>query len=123
MTELQKKFEKEIAEFERIRQQSVAAQIEYDDAAIISPVPSLSRLKCKLDRVLSKEDKFKESYSKKVFEVLSETKPVLLRRRDKQEIAWTEAFGTDFEMLSPELQASLIALVEEKGGQYRLFQS
>ena len=59
---------------------------------------------------------------KRFLGVLSKTKPVLLRLRDKQEIAWTEAFGTDFETLSPELQASLIALVEEKGGQYRLFQ-
>lgn len=121
MTDLQKMFKRELAEFERLRLKSVKAQRTHDDAAITLGKPLSNKLKENLDEALHEEAKFKESYARKVFEILSKSQPLLLRRRDREVIKWLDAFGTDFKSLSPELQASLVALVEEKGGQYRLF--
>ena len=121
MTNLQKSFKMEIMEFAQIRLDSVKAKMEYDDAAIASHEPVPNHLKKNMDEAIRREATFKENYARKIFEMLSERKPSLLRRRDKEVTEWLSAFGADFESLSPELQASLVALVEEKGGQYRLF--
>ena len=36
------------------------------------------------------------------------------------EVRWIDAFGDDFTKLTPGLKQSLIALVEGKGGQYKI---
>ena len=52
--------------------------------------------------------------------LLSQEQPTLIRRRDKTEVSWVEAFGTEYEALTTELKASIVALIEEDGGQYRI---
>lgn len=111
-----------MAEFDRLRLRSVAAQRKHDDVAITLSGPPPDVLKESMDVALKEEAEFKKNYARKIFETLSENEPSLLRRRDKKVVEWSKAFGTDFESLSPELQASLVALIEEKGGQYRLLQ-
>ena len=59
-------------------------------------------------------------YAKKVFDELSVVQPLLIRRRDKADVEWIDAFGVDFDALPIEVKYSLIALVEETGGQYLL---
>ena len=119
MTDLQKTFEQEMQEYQTIRLESIKAQRHHDDYAITAKsVPS--GLKNDLDNALEKESKFKEKYASKVFEYLSKSQPELIRRRDNQLIKWEDAFGNDFSKLPPELWASLVALIEEKGGQYRI---
>ena len=119
MTDLQKAFEKEMQEYQTIRLESIKAQRQHDDYAITAKsVPA--GLKNDLNNALEKEAKFKKKYAFKVFEFLSKRHPELIRRRDNQVIKWEDAFGNDFSILPPELWASLVALVEEKGGQYRI---
>ena len=48
---------------------------------------------------------------------------MLIRKRDKLKISWHDAFGSDYSKLMPELKESIIALVEEDGGQYRFAKS
>ena len=119
MKDLQKKFEKEMQEYKNIRLESIKAQQQHDDFAITAhDVPA--KLTDNLNRATEKETEFKRQYASKVFELLSKTKPELIRRRDSAVINWEDAFGNDFSKLPPELWGSLVALVEEKGGQYRL---
>ena len=119
MTDLQKAFEQEMQEYQTIRLESIKAQRQHDDYAITAKnVPA--GLENDLKKALEKETKFKEKYASKVFAFLSDRKPELVRRRDNQVIKWEDAFGNDFSKLPPELWASLVALVEEKGGQYRI---
>ena len=51
---------------------------------------------------------------------MSPEKPVLIRRKTGEEVAWMDAFGDKFEKIDPKLYGSLVALIEESGGKYRL---
>jgi hypothetical protein len=117
--DLKRKFKKESKEFERLRLKSASAQIKYDDS-IGSDLSQekIDKLRINLDDVLAKEDEFVVQYARKIFDYFKITKPILIRRRDKAEISWDDAFGTDFDKISPELKGSIVALVEENGGQY-----
>lgn len=120
ISKLKKQFKKEIREFEKIRIESVRLQNKYDDAKLSKKEQKSTKLKDKLDEIKSIELEFVEVYAKKVFDQLSVVQPLLIRRRDKVEVEWIDAFGADFNLLSVEVKYSLIALVEESGGQYRI---
>ena len=122
MKDLHKLFKKESAEYEKFRLKSIKAQIKYDDAIANVDGETLKRIRQDLDDALKREDAFVDSYAQKVFQILSREKPVLLRRRDKTLVPWEDAFGNDYSQLSPERKGSLVALIEEDGGQYRLQQ-
>jgi hypothetical protein len=117
--DLKKKFKKESKEFERLRLKSASAQIKYDDSIGRDlSQEKIAKLRTNLDATLAKEDEFVVQYARKIFDYFKITKPILIRRRDKAEISWDDAFGTDFDKISPELKGSIVALVEENGGQY-----
>jgi hypothetical protein len=119
--DLKKKFKKESKEFERLRLKSESAQIKYDDS-IGSDLSQekIDKLHTNLDDALAKEDEFVVQYARKIFDNFKVIKPTLIHRRDKLEVSWDNAFGTDFDKISPELKGSIVALVEENGGQYRI---
>lgn len=66
------------------------------------------------------KDSIKERYARNVYNFFSTKKPKLLRRIDEAIIEWEDAFGYDFDGLEKGLRNSLVALIEESGGKYRL---
>lgn len=66
------------------------------------------------------KDEIKDKYAKNVFDFFSVQSPKLLRRKDNAMIEWKEAFGNEFEKLDKGMRSSLVALIEESGGRYRL---
>ena len=65
------------------------------------------------------EAEFREIYAKEIYNYCNNRNPWLIRNRDSKKISWKEAFGSNYSDLSPELKGSIIALIEEDGGQYR----
>ena len=120
ISKLKKQFKKEIRQFEKIRLESVRLQNKYDDDRLSKKEQKSTKIKDKLDVIKTTELEFVEIYAKKVFDELSVVQPLLIRRRDKADVEWIDAFGTDFDLLPIEVKYSLIALVEEAGGQYRI---
>ena len=57
-------------------------------------------------------------YAKIVFDAFSEEKPKLVFIGTRDELDWTDAFGTDFDKLDPRFRGNLTALVEDDGGGY-----
>lgn len=70
-----------------------------------------------------KEDAFRDTYASKVYSYLSEYKPDLINRQSKATEHWEDAFGEDYSSIDPNLKISLVALVEEVGGKYRIGES
>ena len=70
-----------------------------------------------------KEDAFRDKYASKVYAYLSEYKPDLINRQSKATERWADAFGNDYSSINPNLKTSLVALVEEVGGRYRISES
>ena len=70
-----------------------------------------------------KEDAFRDKYASKVYAYLSEYKPDLINRQSKETERWVDAFGDDYSGIDPNLKTSLVALVEEVGGRYRISES
>ncbi len=68
------------------------------------------------------KDEIKNRYASKVFSFFSKQKPMLLRRKDKITVSWEDAFGQDYDSLEKGLRNSLVALIEESGGRYRILQ-
>ncbi len=119
--DLLKRFKKESKNLNDIRLKSIHAQEKYDNEKTIGKdEKKRAKFHEDLKAVNEKEDAIRDVYARKIFEYLSQEKPILIRRRDKTEVPWLDAFGTDFEMLSVELKASIVALVEQDGGQYRI---
>ena len=71
----------------------------------------------------NEEKSFRETYAEEIFKYCNDKKPMLIRRKDNLKTSWHDAFGSDYSKLSPELKESVIALVEEDGGQYRFAKS
>ena len=65
-------------------------------------------------------DKIQAEYAKRVFNLLKVLKPMLLVRAKKEKITWEKAFPNSFSQLPATLYSSLVALVEEDGGRYRV---
>lgn len=103
--------------YKDIKKKSIDAQLAFDDNGGIHGKDA-DMFKKQLDEANRVEADFLEEYACSVFEILSKTKPMLIRRRDKTEVTWEEAFGDDFSKLSEGLKNSLVALVEHDGGQY-----
>lgn len=115
------KYAKERKQFKAIRDEHIRIQQQVDEAEINNYETAVYQaLQAQLDEISQKEKEFREYYAKRIFNDLSLTRPTLIRRRDEKEVSWREAFGNDYSRLSPELKASVIALIELNGGQYRL---
>ena len=74
----------------------------------------------KIKQAASKEKTIREEYGKVLLRILTEFDPVLINVRDHSEKQWDEVFDSEYDMLSEEKRVSLIALVEEDGGLYRM---
>ena len=74
----------------------------------------------KLEENDKHKDEIKDKYAKNVFDFFAIQSPKLLRRKDNAVIEWKDAFGNEFENLDKGMRSSLVALIEESGGRYRL---
>ena len=117
--ELKKQFQNESEQMNKYHLASIRAQLDYENAEN-NLNPELDKYAKNLNKAEYEEDVYTELYAKKIFDYLKILKPDLIRRRNNQKVLWDEAFGMDYSMLSNELKGSLVALVEEDGGQYRL---
>ena len=117
--DLKKYFKNESELMEKYRLETIHAQLELEEAEK-NHDPDLTIYEKAVKNAEQEEDVFSEVYSKKIFDYLKDFAPVLIRKRNDQKVNWEEAFGADYSTLSKGLKASLIALVEDDGGQYRL---
>lgn len=116
-----KKFDKESQAYNNVRLERIEAQNDYEDAYYTDKTSKATQiLKNVLDASIKKEEEIKKMYAERIFNELSDSKPLLVRRATKELVRWEDAFGKDFSEISPELQGSLIALIELNGGQYRI---
>lgn len=77
---------------------------------------SICKLAQSLDEVLEEINNFIEgNYARSVFEFYSLKEPTLIRRATGEEVAWKQAFGDDFEMVTKSLRHSLVELIEGDG--------
>ena len=76
----------------------------------------------KMGEILMLQDEIIKEYpyAKEIFELLSPIKPRLIVRKDKSVVEWDSVFPESFDELSPKLRKSLISIVEEDGGRYRI---
>ena len=116
-------FESERKIYKDLRLEHVRKQMEYDKHYYNNPQSSITK-KCKraLDDIQRKENSFIAQYAQEIYDHLSKTKPVLLKRATKTQISWEEAFGEKFSEISPNLYGTLVALIELDGGQYRIIE-
>ena len=119
IAEIKKHFQNESEQMEKYRLASIHAQLEFENAEK-NHDPNLAVYEKAVKNAEREEDAFSEIFSKAIFDFLKDSAPVLIRRRNNQKVNWSDAFGSDFSELSVELRGSLIALIEEDGGQYRL---
>ena len=117
--DLKKQFQDESEKMKKFHIVSIQAQLDYENAKD-NHNPELDKYETILKKAEQEEDSYSDLYAKKIFDYLKNIKPVLIRKRSNQKVSWDEAFGTDFSKLSNEVKGSLVALVEEDGGQYRL---
>ena len=117
--DLKKYFKNESELMEKYRFETIHAQLELEEAEK-NHDPDLTIYETAVKNAEREEDVFSEVYAKKIFDYLKVCAPVLIRKRNDQKVNWEEAFGADYSTLSKGLKASLIALVEDDGGQYRL---
>ncbi|MBE5743143.1 MAG: hypothetical protein E7358_00305 [Clostridiales bacterium] len=61
-------------------------------------------------------------YAKVIFEELSIIKPKLISRLDKTTVTWENVFPLNFQEVPDTLMKSIVALIEEDGGKYRIKQ-
>ncbi len=140
-------FEKEHKEYMNVFMKGIKVQESYDKIRIVAKCCECSVYKknegipqqewkseCKEKGICKKvletylklvenekiKDDVKERYARNVFIFFSKDHPLLLRRKDKTTISWEEAFGLEYESLEKGLRNSLVALIEESGGRYRL---
>lgn len=105
-----------------LRLARLQAQLNFDN----TPIESENQRKInenKLQKAKTEEANFRELYAKEIFTYFEKKKPMLIHRKSNKKYAWQEAFGNDYSQVSPELKHSLIALIEDDGGQFRLAKS
>ncbi len=73
-----------------------------------------------MDKAKKVYSDIKEQYAKSIYEYYSLIKPDLLVRKTKETIQWMDAFSMSFKELSEDQLKSVIALVEEDGGRFRV---
>ncbi len=99
-------------------------QLEYSkQREVCDSVPegrALEKENKKLEKIKGKYSEVAREYAKTIFEFFSETKPNLLVRKTKEIIAWDKAFPIGFDSLSDDQIKSIIPLIEEDGGRYRI---
>ncbi len=64
--------------------------------------------------------KIENDYSHSIFVTLSQEKPKLIVRKTKKMIPWNNVFSEKYDELSEEQRYSLISLIEEDGGEYKI---
>ena len=62
----------------------------------------------------------RELYSKRIFNFCCDKQPELLLCQTGETVQWNDAFGQEFDDTTLAQRNSLVALVEEDGGKYRL---
>jgi len=78
-------------------------------------------VKChkKLMEAENKQFLVREKYAKKIYDYFAPSFPTLIRCQTGEAVSWGEAFGTDFDKTTTANRNSIVALIEEDGGQYR----
>lgn len=121
---MNKEFEDDHKTVTEIRYKLRAARDQYNEGKIRAKYDHLpidvEALKCKVDALRVEQNQARDRYAQHVFNYYSATKPILIRDVSKEEVSWRDAFGESFDDLSDGLRDSLVALIEEDGGQYRL---
>jgi len=74
----------------------------------------------KLFKIRMEMREIEKEYSKNVFALLCKEDPALINRKSNKRVSWASAFGEKYELLSDDKKYSLIALIEEDGGEYRV---
>ncbi len=81
---------------------------------------NVAREYSKLFKIRMEMREIEKEYSKSVFSLLSKEDPALINRKSNKQVSWSASFGERYELLSDDKKYSLIALIEEDGGEYRL---
>ncbi len=109
---------------EKVRDKYKELQLEYSkQREVCDSMPegrALEKENKKLEKIKGKYSEVEREYAKTIFEFFSETKPKLLARKTKEIIAWDKAFPVGFDSLSDDQIKSIIPLIEEDGGRYRI---
>ena len=107
-----------IREQYRLKQVEYSKQQEKHDSCALAGLNNKTNEK--LEIVKKEYEDIKLEYARMIFSYFSEQKPSILVRKTKEIISWDEAFPSDFNLLSEDQVRSIIPLVEEDGGRYRL---
>lgn len=92
-------------------------QEKYDSCSLTG---RSNKSKENLEIVKKEYEEIKLEYSKMIFSYFSKKKPSILVRKTKEVIPWDDAFSSDFDDLSEDQVRSIIPIIEEDGGRYRL---
>ncbi len=120
--EFKNHFKSYSAKAKELRLARIQAQLNYDDTSK-EYEEQWKQANEDLSKAKKEESDFRELYAKEIFNYCNDRNPWLIRNRDNAKIIWKDAFGANYSDLSPELKASVIALIEEDGGQYRFAKS
>lgn len=74
----------------------------------------------KLDKIKEKYSEISKDYAKAIFDYLSTMMPELVVRKTKETVSWESVFPESFSEITDDQVKSLIAIIEEDGGRYRL---
>ena len=119
-------------ELEKIREKYIKYQLEYskqrelcdllDSESNKSAQKRYEKESKRLTIISSKYRDIKSEYSQMIFEYFSRLNPLLINRKTKETITWKDVFSDSFDKLSDDQVRSLIPLVEEDGGKYRIME-
>ena len=115
-------------ELSRIRKEYTKRKLEYSDQQEIYDSMSyndknsrkLERERKQLERTKEGYKACKEEYARSIFNLLSKEGPDLMVRTSKAIIPWKSAYDKEYDMLTEDQKRTLIPLVEEDGGRYRI---
>ena len=99
-----------------VNQQEIYNSMIDDDASNKAAERQMKRVNKQKEKLSEVESE----YAKTIFDYLSESKPSLIVRKTKEIIAWDKAYPSSFDALSEDQITSIVALVEEDGGRYRI---
>ncbi len=104
----------------------IETQMAYDCASVNleynkkGSLQDVNKLQEQLSILNKREEQIREKYAKHVFDYFTLRKPDVIRKKTGDILTWKEAFSDSFSKLDRGLKNSLVALIEEDGGQYRL---
>lgn len=95
-------------------------ELEYHEKGTQSDV---DRLHQNIVHLWDEEKRIREGYAKHIYDFFSVQQPELVQEGTGKVVPWREAFGDSFAELDTEVKNTLVALLEEDGGQYRFKKS